>query len=128
MTVRIEVGAVYRIVKLYLLPFFFQAEDGIRDDLVTGVQTCALPISRAMPASGCKRAPRTAGSRRRPTTRSEERRVGKECRSRWAADHYKKKVVEAAEQSELAISVELGPETNEVAAVVAHIDRIDAEL
>src|SRR5438552_9563169 len=27
-----------------LLVFFFQAEDGIRDDLVTGVQTCALPI------------------------------------------------------------------------------------
>src|SRR5258708_29957367 len=27
--------------------FFFQAEDGIRDDLVTGVQTCALPISMA---------------------------------------------------------------------------------
>src|SRR5438552_8235593 len=26
--------------------FFFQAEDGIRDDLVTGVQTCALPIYR----------------------------------------------------------------------------------
>src|SRR5258708_23061878 len=26
--------------------FFFQAEDGIRDDLVTGVQTCALPICR----------------------------------------------------------------------------------
>src|SRR5258708_3108327 len=26
--------------------FFFQAEDGIRDDLVTGVQTCALPIDR----------------------------------------------------------------------------------
>src|SRR5947208_11998571 len=26
--------------------FFFQAEDGIRDDLVTGVQTCALPISK----------------------------------------------------------------------------------
>src|SRR5258708_33045671 len=25
--------------------FFFQAEDGIRDDLVTGVQTCALPIA-----------------------------------------------------------------------------------
>src|SRR5438552_14873324 len=25
--------------------FFFQAEDGIRVDLVTGVQTCALPIS-----------------------------------------------------------------------------------
>src|SRR5258708_11549889 len=28
-----------------VLFFFFQAEDGIRDDLVTGVQTCALPIS-----------------------------------------------------------------------------------
>src|SRR5258708_34534720 len=27
--------------------FFFQAEDGIRDDLVTGVQTCALPIFRS---------------------------------------------------------------------------------
>src|SRR5947208_17143062 len=27
--------------------FFFQAEDGIRDDLVTGVQTCALPIFKA---------------------------------------------------------------------------------
>src|SRR5215216_1465403 len=30
--------------------FFFQAEDGIRDDLVTGVQTCALPISKPLPA------------------------------------------------------------------------------
>src|SRR5258708_24307969 len=28
--------------------FFFQAEDGIRDDLVTGVQTCALPIYRGL--------------------------------------------------------------------------------
>src|SRR5258708_30965459 len=28
--------------------FFFQAEDGIRDDLVTGVQTCALPIWRPL--------------------------------------------------------------------------------
>src|SRR5207245_3233728 len=28
-----------------LLLFFFQAEDGIRDATVTGVQTCALPIS-----------------------------------------------------------------------------------
>src|SRR5256885_6019756 len=31
----------------YLVFFFFQAEDGIRDYKVTGVQTCALPISRA---------------------------------------------------------------------------------
>src|SRR5947207_13682263 len=30
--------------------FFFQAEDGIRDHCVTGVQTCALPISRGTPA------------------------------------------------------------------------------
>src|SRR5438105_15679767 len=30
--------------------FFFQAEDGIRDPLVTGVQTCALPISLGGPA------------------------------------------------------------------------------
>src|SRR3989441_10963280 len=30
---------------MYLSFFFFQAEDGIRDKLVTGVQTCALPIS-----------------------------------------------------------------------------------
>ena len=29
---------------MYVFFFFFQAEDGIRDDLVTGVQTCALPI------------------------------------------------------------------------------------
>src|SRR5207244_10203078 len=32
-------------VVLIIVVFFFQAEDGIRDDLVTGVQTCALPIS-----------------------------------------------------------------------------------
>jgi len=31
---------------LFLVLFFFQAEDGIRDVAVTGVQTCALPISR----------------------------------------------------------------------------------
>src|SRR5260370_30841558 len=33
------------IVGVVLLFFFFQAEDGIRDSSVTGVQTCALPIS-----------------------------------------------------------------------------------
>src|SRR5256885_7906540 len=32
----------------YLCFFFFQAEDGIRDYKVTGVQTCALPISRRL--------------------------------------------------------------------------------
>src|SRR5689334_24592150 len=34
-----------------LLCFFFQAEDGIRDGTVTGVQTCALPISPPLPSS-----------------------------------------------------------------------------
>src|SRR5258708_30932022 len=34
-----------RFCHFVLFFFFFQAEDGIRDDLVTGVQTCALPIS-----------------------------------------------------------------------------------
>ena len=33
------------LVKIFLSFFFFQAEDGIRDSPVTGVQTCALPIS-----------------------------------------------------------------------------------
>src|SRR5690349_594126 len=37
-------GNPFRVVALYL---FFQAEDGIRDLYVTGVQTCALPISRS---------------------------------------------------------------------------------
>src|SRR5687767_15706160 len=35
-----------------MLYFFFQAEDGIRDKLVTGVQTCALPISWLMVIAG----------------------------------------------------------------------------
>src|SRR5207247_5534274 len=51
--------------------FFFQAEDGIRDPLVTGVQTCALPISRA-------RGPRAAGHpapRRHPAGRGEPARA-----------------------------------------------------
>src|SRR6185369_17500237 len=57
--------------------FFFQAEDGIRDSSVTGVQTCALPISAARRRA--RRAP--ASGRRRRTRprcpRSEERREGK---------------------------------------------------
>src|SRR2546421_1132583 len=35
---------LFRIIRLLLFFFFFQAEDGIRDLIVTGVQTCALPI------------------------------------------------------------------------------------
>src|SRR3989440_8517287 len=42
------VGLVLR-VEGRLVFFFFQAEDGIRDLIVTGVQTCALPISSPMP-------------------------------------------------------------------------------
>src|SRR5215216_351228 len=70
--------------------FFFQAEDGILDDLVTGVQTCALPI-----LGHCfveYDGPVTEESPRRGypgvyALRSEERRVGKECRSRWSPYH-----------------------------------------
>src|SRR3712207_8137426 len=98
----------------YCVFFFFQAEDGIRDIGVTGVQTCALPIltcghgrdyredssmtnsdkSRDHPGDPMARltvveaADRLgiseAGVRKR---RSEERRVGKECRSRWSPYH-----------------------------------------
>src|SRR2546430_5731923 len=46
------------IASLFFLFFFFQAEDGIRDLTVTGVQTCALPIytiecARVAAARGC---------------------------------------------------------------------------
>src|SRR3989440_6028979 len=97
-----------------LLFFFFQAEDGIRDLIVTGVQTCALPIS--LKAKGDPKllaehsievarllyqAGALDGAERYyekiPTgvssyyasreERSEERRVGKECRSRWSPYH-----------------------------------------
>src|SRR2546422_6269003 len=65
--------------------FFFQAEDGIRDVAVTGVQTCALPICLPecdAPAQWARRADRGRGEhaadlRRPPGGRSEERRVGK---------------------------------------------------
>src|SRR5438046_6498351 len=84
------------------LIFFFQAEDGIRDWSVTGVQTCALPISSVAGCGGSARVPRRGGPAvtapgsksdtaglggffREITSRSEERRVGKECRSRWSA-------------------------------------------
>src|SRR5438067_12303602 len=83
--------------------FFFQAEDGIRARNVTGVQTCALPIS-----FGARRRDQIfrAGDsvtgkegmgvqvdieRHFPEIRSEERRVGKECRTRWRPYQYKKK-------------------------------------
>src|SRR2546430_11104673 len=96
--------------------FFFQAEDGIRDLTVTGVQTCALPICievgaehnavvsrfpfpapatyvadsvnrdvvQASLTEHLRHTPAACGLR---TGRSEERRVGKECRSRWSPYH-----------------------------------------
>src|SRR5688572_33428635 len=100
--------------------FFFQAEDGIRDLTVTGVQTCALPISHRSrrglalapagdrpcagaalrnrrPHRGRQVAQRSLRGRRRP--RSEERRVGKECRSRWWPYQSKKKSVDILDLS-----------------------------
>src|SRR6266487_2017827 len=46
------------VVGLYCFFFFFQAEDGIRDGRVTGVQTCALPICRGAMAVGAMHAGR----------------------------------------------------------------------
>src|SRR5258707_2022307 len=45
---------VKMVARDYPMCVFFQAEDGIRDIGVTGVQTCALPISR-MPSSALKK-------------------------------------------------------------------------
>src|SRR2546427_9561717 len=97
-------------MRLYVFFFFFQAEDGIRDLTVTGVQTCALPIL----CNGCQMMSqlkdiipgaehwpqfrRNASEQfeartallevvESPSIRSEERRVGKECRSRWSPYH-----------------------------------------
>src|SRR2546430_9549472 len=89
-----------------ILFFFFQAEDGIRDLTVTGVQTCALPIliyREFLEASDSLTATTiclaivlvfafgqygNVGNFNFITPyRSEERRVGKECRSRWSPYH-----------------------------------------
>src|SRR3712207_8732100 len=84
--------------------FFFQAEDGIRDIGVTGVQTCALPISVQWCERIRTRAPAQSNGQPGPeqitlitigfgssigarATRSEECRVGKEGRSRRSPDH-----------------------------------------
>src|SRR2546421_6808319 len=99
-----------------LVFFFFQAEDGIRDLIVTGVQTCALPIfvetatriasllldqrqidedvfnriHESIPAVITDRSHgflHFANVLKAENDRSEERRVGKECRSRWSPYH-----------------------------------------
>src|SRR6266550_7915310 len=69
---------------------FFQADDGIRGVAVTGVQTCALPISRGTTSAMASRAGADDGAVGDVGVmrgRSEERRVGKECRSRWSPYH-----------------------------------------
>src|SRR5258708_23610743 len=110
-----EGGCLVGVLIYVPLVFFFQAEDGIRDDLVTGVQTCALPISSCwrrevgltaahlrylldkLHQSIIRRQHEGIDQHTRPFTlrnfferladRSEERRVGKECRSRWSPYH-----------------------------------------
>src|SRR6266496_1953909 len=70
--------------------FFFQAEDGLRVLYVTGVQTCALPISVRqvrIQEIGQERAIERADGGVLVGLGSEERRVGKECRSRWSPYH-----------------------------------------
>src|SRR5256885_10679832 len=106
-----EIGTVTHGI---VLLFFFQAEDGIRDYKVTGVQTCALPICQTDQFGPCNvSCTRGFGNPLRNNfpqgslsfvhtfspsilnefragylqNRSEERRVGKECRSRWSPYH-----------------------------------------
>src|SRR3712207_8563552 len=96
------------LCEVILSLFFFQAEDGIRDIGVTGVQTCALPISLTclhyfIITLLCSYHCTTFAygitnrllyihilsccARIYHYQRSEERRVGKECRSRWSPYH-----------------------------------------
>src|SRR5947209_12292636 len=104
----------YLYIFIVFFFFFFQAEDGIRDIGVTGVQTCALPIfnqpTRFEVTVCLPREPRWQSMLpwdqqitlecflsclhyakpsiwRAAQKRSEERRVGKECRSRWSQYH-----------------------------------------
>src|SRR5690625_7714625 len=90
--------------------FFFQAEDGIRDGHVTGVQTCALPICAGVGVDNIDlEAATEAGvivvnapdgntnSAAEHTMRSEERRVGKESRNEWARELERKKDESVAE-------------------------------
>src|SRR3989454_1314395 len=72
-----------------LLFFFFQAEDGIRDYKVTGVQTCALPISLGVVVamvSGCRGPPQDVNSR-----------------ARWVRTGRRHQLVEGREQRERVV-------------------------
>src|SRR5207237_10771043 len=67
---------------MFFLYFFFQAEDGIRDSSVTGVQTCALPIcpARSRSASAVRRdrvpCPCRSASDSAPTCSRQQERAG----------------------------------------------------
>src|SRR2546421_3171478 len=115
MVIRINLCFVWERCFDKVVFFFFQAEDGIRDLIVTGVQTCALPIFEAEKEGwavwihsedqlekarellrtylGNPRDPKyeknskQAAELKEREQRSEERRVGKECRSRWSPYH-----------------------------------------
>src|SRR5690625_3215325 len=97
-----------QIIEFTYFYFFFQAEDGIRDGHVTGVQTCALPIlevfSRiityiSQPLDNYIFSCNTRFQSNffhsffvvtdflQPIERSEERRVGKECKYKWWPEH-----------------------------------------
>src|SRR5687768_18481982 len=98
-------------MSLMVVSFFFQAEDGIRDVAVTGVQSVLFrssPPSVILAQAVCSKpgmpdcmascmasiAPSTSPwiSRKYDILeRSEERRVGKECRSRWSPHRCKDK-------------------------------------
>src|SRR5437764_1334659 len=52
-----RIHSPYLSTKYWTTCFFFQAEDGIRGTSVTGVQTCALPISHWAAAGAARRAP-----------------------------------------------------------------------
>src|SRR5437763_7645264 len=90
-----NVFIMYIVMLFFVFFFFFQAEDGIRDTSVTGVQTCALPIYtlavRHFARFSLERVKSTCRMvsiyHEKHPIRSEERRVGKECRSRWGPDH-----------------------------------------
>src|SRR3712207_2953435 len=117
--------------------FFFQAEDGIRDIGVTGVQTCALPISRPgarrRRLDGELRLPRAleAGLRLGPPVRGRERRrKPREAEARMSTtierrkNHVGGEWVDAVEGATEEV---LNPATGEVIAEVPHGSQADVD-
>src|SRR5205823_7951484 len=124
---RLRLEAKSGMRKVGTIRFFFQAEDGIRDKLVTGVQTCALPICRT-----CKYGPVELKSLSSPNravfytsgrtsneaaflyqlfVRSEERRVGKEGRCRRAASTHNMKKRQIRRDDVRSDPIRAGPAT-----------------